>query len=193
MCFYFYSWKFLFLLSKNMIYLFLFLLSKLEIRISNFSFYYRNSRSESQISPSTLEIRDQNLKFLFLLSKFEIRILNFFFYSRIYFFWLSSMPGSPLTQDIWPAPSFNNNFRLPNVPLKQFYLAFFSPFFPRFVLSQLWNLPQSDVILTRLVSWTSTPKRTASNCGSPRDLSHGTIPFGWTLTTPQTSGTKVQL
>ena len=67
---------------ENMIFLFLFLLSKLEIRISNFSFYSRNSRSESQISPSTLEIRDQNLKFLFLLSKFEIRISNFSFYSR---------------------------------------------------------------------------------------------------------------
>ena len=84
---------FLFLLSKisistleNIIFLFLFLLSKLKIRISNFSFYSRNSRSESQISPSTLEIRDQNLKFLFLLSKFEIRILNISFYSRIYFF-----------------------------------------------------------------------------------------------------------
>ena len=84
---------FLFLLSKisistleNIIFLFLFLLSKLEIRISNFSFYSRNSRSESQISPSTLEIRDQNLKFLFLLSKFEIRILNFSFYSQIYIF-----------------------------------------------------------------------------------------------------------
>ena len=85
-CFYICSRKFLFLLSKNMIFLFLFLLSKLEIRISNFSFYSRNSRSESQISPSTLEIRDQNLKFLFLLSKFEIRISNFSFYSRIYFF-----------------------------------------------------------------------------------------------------------
>ena len=88
-CFYFYSRKFLFLLSKisistleNIIFLFLFLLSKLEIRISNFSFYSRNSRSESQISPSTLEIRDQNLKFLFLLSKFEIRTSNFSFYSR---------------------------------------------------------------------------------------------------------------
>ncbi len=83
----------LFLLSEisistleNMIFLFLFLLSKLEIRISNFSFYSRNSRSEFQNSPSTLEIREQNLKFLFLLSKFEIRILNFSFYSRIYFF-----------------------------------------------------------------------------------------------------------
>ena len=80
---------FLFLLSKISIstlekyyFLFLFLLSKLEIRISNFSFYSRNSRSESQISPSTLEIRDQNLKFLFLLSKFEIRTSNFSFYSR---------------------------------------------------------------------------------------------------------------
>ena len=81
-CFYSYSRKFLFLLSKNIIFLFLFLLSKLEIRISNFSFYSRNSRSESQISPSTLEIRDQNLKFLFLLSKFEIRTSNFSFYSR---------------------------------------------------------------------------------------------------------------
>ena len=47
---------------------FLFLLSKFEIRISNFSFYSRNSRSESQISLPTLEIRDQNFKFLFLLS-----------------------------------------------------------------------------------------------------------------------------
>ena len=54
---------FLFLLSKisistleNIIFLFLFLLSKLEIRISNFSFYSRNSRSEFQISLSTLEI-----------------------------------------------------------------------------------------------------------------------------------------
>ena len=65
---------------------FLFLLSKVEIRISNFSFYSRNSRSEFHISLSTLEIRDQNLKFLFLLSKFEIRISNFSFYSRIYFF-----------------------------------------------------------------------------------------------------------
>ena len=74
--------KFLFLLSKNIIFLFLFLLSKLEIRISNFSFYSRNSRSESQISPSTLEIRDQNIKFLFLLLKFEIRTSNFSFYSR---------------------------------------------------------------------------------------------------------------
>ena len=81
-CFYSYSRKFLFLLSKNIIFLFLFLLSKLEIRISNFSFYSRNSRSESQISPSTLEIRDQNLKFLFLLSKFEIRTSNYSFYSR---------------------------------------------------------------------------------------------------------------
>ena len=86
------SRKFLFLLSKNMNFWFLFLLSKVEIRISNFSFYSRNSRSEFHISLSTLEIRDQNLKFLFLLSKFEIRILNFSFYSRIYFFWLSSMP-----------------------------------------------------------------------------------------------------
>ena len=54
-CFYSYSRKFLFLLSKNIIFLFLFLLSKLEIRISNFSFYSRNSRSEFQISLSTLE------------------------------------------------------------------------------------------------------------------------------------------
>ena len=38
-CFYFSSRKFLFLLSKNMIFWFLFLLSKVEIRISNFSFY----------------------------------------------------------------------------------------------------------------------------------------------------------
>ena len=93
-CFYFCSRKFLFLLSKNMNFWFLFLLSKVEIRISNFSFYSRNSRSEFHISLSTLEIRDQNLKFLFLLSKFEIRILNFSFYSRIYFFWLSSMPAA---------------------------------------------------------------------------------------------------
>ena len=81
-CFYFYSRKFLFLLSKNIIFSFLFLLSKLKIRISNFSFYSRNSRSESHISPSTLEIRDQILKFLFLLSKFEIRTSNFSFYSQ---------------------------------------------------------------------------------------------------------------
>ena len=81
-CFYFSSRKFLFLLSKNMNFWFLFLLSKVEIRISNFSFYSRNSRSEFQISLSPLEIRDQNLKFLFLLSKFEIRISNFSFYSR---------------------------------------------------------------------------------------------------------------
>ena len=47
-----------------------------------FSFYSRSSRSEFQISLSTLEIRDQNLKFLLLLSKFEIRISNFSFYSR---------------------------------------------------------------------------------------------------------------
>ena len=65
---------------------FLILLSKSEIRILHFSFYSRNSRSESCISLSTLEIRDQNFKFLFLLSKFEIRISNFSFYSRIYFF-----------------------------------------------------------------------------------------------------------
>ena len=81
-CFYICSRKFLFLLSKNMNFWFLFLLSKVEIRISNFSFYSRNSRSEFQISLSPLEIRDQNLKFLFLLSKFEIRISNFSFYSR---------------------------------------------------------------------------------------------------------------
>ena len=81
-CFYFSSRKFLFLLSKNMNFWFLFLLSKVEIRISNFSFYSRNSRSEFHISLSTLEIRDQNLKFLFLLSKFEIRTSNFSFYSR---------------------------------------------------------------------------------------------------------------
>ena len=47
-----------------------------------FSFYSRKSRSEFQISLSTLEIRDRNFKFLFLLSKFEIRISNFSFYSR---------------------------------------------------------------------------------------------------------------
>ena len=41
---------------------FLFLLSKSEIRISHFSFYSRNSRSESHISLSALEIRDQNFK-----------------------------------------------------------------------------------------------------------------------------------
>ena len=58
-CFYSYSRKFLFLLSKKYEYL---------------------------ISLSTLETRDQNFKFLFLLSKFEIRISNFSFYSRIYFF-----------------------------------------------------------------------------------------------------------
>ena len=81
-----YSRKFLFLLSKNMNLWFLFLLSKPETRISHFSFYSQNSRSESCISLSTLEIRDQNFKFLFLLSKFEIRISNFSFYSRIYFF-----------------------------------------------------------------------------------------------------------
>ena len=85
-CFYSYSRKFLFLLSKNMNLWFLFLLSKSEIRISHFSFYSRNWRSESHISLSTLEIRDHNFKFLFLLSKFEIRISNFSFYSRIYFF-----------------------------------------------------------------------------------------------------------
>ena len=79
-CFYSYSRKFLFLLSKNMKNLFLFPLSKLETGISNFSFYSRNSRSEFHISLSTLEIRDhQNLKFLFLLSNL--------------LFWLSSMPG----------------------------------------------------------------------------------------------------
>ena len=61
---------------------FLFPLSKLETRISNFSFYSRNPRSEFHISLSTLEIRDQNLVFLFLLSKFETRISNFSFYSR---------------------------------------------------------------------------------------------------------------
>ena len=63
-------------------------LSTLEIRDQNlkFSFYSRNSRTESQISLSTLDIRDQNFKFLFLLSKFKIRILNFSFYCRIYFF-----------------------------------------------------------------------------------------------------------
>merc|ERR1712218_607385 len=63
-------------------FLFLFLLSKVEIRISNFSFYSRKSRSEFQISLSTLEIRDRNFKFLFLLSKFEIGISNFSFSSR---------------------------------------------------------------------------------------------------------------
>ena len=67
-CFYFYSRKFLFLLSK--------------ILFFYFSFYSRSLRSEFQISLSTLEIRDQNLKFLLLLSKFEIRISNFSFYSR---------------------------------------------------------------------------------------------------------------
>ena len=61
---------------------FLILLSKSEIRISHFSFYSQNSRSESRISLSTLEILDQNFKFLFLLSKFEIRISYFSFYSR---------------------------------------------------------------------------------------------------------------
>ena len=53
-----------------------------KIWIIDFSFHSRNSRPEFQISHSTLEIRDQNLKFLFLLSKFEIRISNFSFYSR---------------------------------------------------------------------------------------------------------------
>merc|ERR1712077_69018 len=67
-CFYFYSRKFLFLLSKLLFFY--------------FSFYSRSLRSEFQISLSTLEIRDQNLKFLLLLSKFEIRISNFSFYSR---------------------------------------------------------------------------------------------------------------
>ena len=81
-CFYSYSRKFLFLLSKNMNNWFLFPLSKLETGISNFSFYSRNPRSEFHISLSTLEIRDQNLVFLFLLSKFETRISNFSFYSR---------------------------------------------------------------------------------------------------------------
>ena len=54
-CFYFCSRKFLFLLSKNMIFF---------------------------ISLSTLESQDQNFKFLFLLSKFEIGISNFSFSSR---------------------------------------------------------------------------------------------------------------
>ena len=81
-CFYSYSRKFLFLLSKNMNNWFLFPLSKLETGISNFSFYSRNPRSEFHISLSTLEIRDQNLVFLFLLSKFETRNSNFSFYSR---------------------------------------------------------------------------------------------------------------
>merc|ERR1712024_257537 len=57
-------------------------LSKLETRISKFSFYSRNPRSEFHISLSTLEIQDQNLVFLFLLSKFETRISNFSFYSQ---------------------------------------------------------------------------------------------------------------
>ena len=86
-----------------------------------FSFYSRKSRSEFQISLSTLEIRDRNFTFLFLLSKFEIRISYFSFYSRNsrpefqislstleirdqnfkflfllsnLLFWLSSMPGT---------------------------------------------------------------------------------------------------
>ena len=45
-------WKFLFLLSKTMSFWFLFIRSKLEIKISNFSFYSQN--------------RDINFKFLFL-------------------------------------------------------------------------------------------------------------------------------
>ena len=81
-CFYFYPWKFLFLLSKNLSSCCFFLLSKLVSKISNFSFYSRNSRSKFQISLSILETRDQNVKFLFLLSTFEIRISNFSFYSR---------------------------------------------------------------------------------------------------------------
>ena len=72
--------------SRDQNFKFLFLLSKFEIGISHFSFYSRNSRSESRISLSTLKIRDQNFKFLFLLSKFKIRISNISFYSRIYFF-----------------------------------------------------------------------------------------------------------
>ena len=55
----------------------LFLPSK-EIRISNFSFFSR-FKIKFQISLSTLEVWDQNYKFLFLL-------LNLLF-------WLSSMPG----------------------------------------------------------------------------------------------------
>ena len=54
-------------------------LSQSLARISNFSFFSRNSRSEYHISLSTLEIRDQNFTFLFLLSRFEIKISNFSF------------------------------------------------------------------------------------------------------------------
>ena len=98
---------------------FLILLSKSEIRISHFSFYSRNSRSESRISLSTLEIRDQNFKFLFLLSKFEIRISNFSFYSRIYFFdsrqclWLTPKQGPNPSKPPQIAPKialFDPNF-----------------------------------------------------------------------------------
>merc|ERR1711953_1337142 len=53
-----------------------------KILFFHFSFYSRSSRSEFQISLSTLEIRDQNLTFLLLLSKFEIRFSYFSFYSR---------------------------------------------------------------------------------------------------------------